>query len=464
MLVKSSFCRLSPWRLGTIVFLWAALSPAATWSGGRTTPALTEIAAVDATGEVDATGQPDWIYGFEDLAGDGYTFKEPEQSIDVRTAYAATDPQRFWARIYVSDTQTPGGNVSGYVFIDADQNTATGGTAIAPEINAQFTTDVSPGGYEYVLELPGSGTTTQVWQYQAGGYVASPVVAARGVAESGVDLDPIRINADRHGYLQASVDLSVVGLTEACTANLYFRSVNKQAAIGKSDLEVGQVTSCIPTTNSSGVPTVLVPPSGCTSSTQCAAGGICQAGQCVFAVPCVTNADCGANMTCTADGRCVPTTGGACTTNTDCSTGLVCSNGQCTACSLGGTQCGTGQICGPNGLCIPDQGVTGTCTTTATCATGLVCSNGQCVACTSNAQCGSGLICQASRCVSGTGAGGSGGGGQLVLQPGDKVEGGACNCTMPGGSRSTAPTGMLLVLPLLASLRRRARRSARRPH
>lgn len=463
MLRKSSFCQLSPWRVGAVVFLWTALSPAATWTGaGRTTPALTEIAAVDATGEVDATGQPNWLYGFEDLAGDGYIFKQPEQSIDVRTAYAATDPQRFWARIYVSDVQTPGGNVSGFVFIDKDRNTATGGTTQAPEINPQFTTAVS-SGYEYVLELPGSGTTTQVWQYQAGGYVANPIPAAQGVAESGVDLDPIRINALQHGYLQASVDLQLVGLTEACTANLYFRSVNKQAAIGKSDLEVGQVTSCIPATNSSGVPTVLLPPTGCTSNAQCAAGGICQAGQCVFAVPCATNADCAANMTCTPDGRCVPNATGNCTTNADCTNpaGLVCVSGQCTACTSN-SQCGAGEICGPNGLCIPDQGVTGTCTTTANCATGLVCSNGQCVACTSNSQCSSGLVCQASRCVSGTGAGGSGGG--IVLQDGEKVEGGAWNCAMPGGGRSTAPAGMLLILPLLASVRRRARRKAQRAH
>lgn len=442
-------------RFVVLSLLWAASAPGQTWQGVRTTPALTEIVAVDSTGELG------WLYGFEDLAGDGTQFQRQEQSIDVRTAYATTDPGRFWARIYVSDTQTPGGNVTGYVFIDADRNVTTGGDAIATEIAAQFTTDASPGGYEYVLELPGSGTQVQVWQHQAqtGQYVATAVAAANGVAESGVDDDPIRLFAPRHGYLQASVDLAVVGLTSACTANLYVRSVNTAAALGRSDLEVGQVASCIPAdANADGVPDVIVPPAGCVSNAECAGGGICQAGTCVFAAPCVTAADCGANETCTVDGRCVPLPAGNCTTNADCTGGLVCVAPRCEPCTLGGTQCGAGQVCGPDGLCIADQGTVGNCTTSRDCSAGLVCSNGQCGACTpGGTQCASGQLCDGNgRCTS-TGTGGNGG---LVLEPGEEVEGGACNCSIPARSRPPLPTAVVLALPLIVVIRRRSRHSS----
>jgi hypothetical protein len=71
---------------------WSASAHAQnTWVDNRTTPTLDEIVAVDKTGE------PNWLYGFEDLVGDGETFAQQEQSIDIRTAYAAADNSRFWA-------------------------------------------------------------------------------------------------------------------------------------------------------------------------------------------------------------------------------------------------------------------------------------------------------------------------------------------------------------------------------
>src|SRR4051794_40659224 len=76
----------------------SAIAAAATWVNNRTTPRLAEIVAVDAAGE------PGWPYGAEDVAGDGAaTFSPAEQTIDIRTAYAATDSARFWARVYFSD-------------------------------------------------------------------------------------------------------------------------------------------------------------------------------------------------------------------------------------------------------------------------------------------------------------------------------------------------------------------------
>src|SRR5262245_25967867 len=104
-----------PWAAltaGAAVALAAATAGAQTWIKPRTTPPLHEIVALDATGEAG------WPYGFEDLAGDGQTFKQPEQAIDVRTAYAATDATRFWVRVYVADPDAVGAGVTVYVFID----------------------------------------------------------------------------------------------------------------------------------------------------------------------------------------------------------------------------------------------------------------------------------------------------------------------------------------------------------
>src|SRR5688572_27522119 len=138
-----------------------ASAEGATWSNGRTTPTLREVVAIDATGETS------WIYGQEDVAGDGLaSFKPQEQSIDVRTGYAATDASTFWVRAYVSEQTSVGGNVTVFVFIDSDANPATGGRANAPEINALLTTDSSPGGYEFCIGMRGNGAVDGIWAYR----------------------------------------------------------------------------------------------------------------------------------------------------------------------------------------------------------------------------------------------------------------------------------------------------------
>ncbi len=146
------------------VVFWAAGGDAAaqTWAGGATTPSGMELVVVDATGELL------WPHGSEDVAGDGDTFQQSEQSIDVRTAYATTDGQRFWARIYVSDPNAPGGNVIGFVFIDSDQSAATGGPASATDIHPGLTTDPTGGGWESVLVIPGNGSAPSVWTWNQG--------------------------------------------------------------------------------------------------------------------------------------------------------------------------------------------------------------------------------------------------------------------------------------------------------
>lgn len=381
-----------------------ASAPAAaqTWAGGRTGPALTEVFAIDATGE------PGWLYGAEDVAGDGIdVFKQQEQSIDIRTAYATTDAQRFWVRVYVSDANAAGGNVTGYVFVDSDKNAGTGGPVAATEIDAKLVASSAPGGYEFVIGIRGNGSIGGVWEWNPTStqYESKNVNPNQASAETGSILDPILINAPAHGYLQARVDLGQIGLTEACDANLYVRTTNETASLGAGDLEVGQVGPCVPADgNDDGVPDLTVPKTGCSTDTECPNGGRCVSGKCVLAVPCAVDGDCPSGHSCQS-GRCVIVPTGTCTDSTECSTG-VCTGGQCVACT-GDAQCASGQRCGPDG-----------------------------------------------RCISGTGTGTGGGG--PTLEPGDEIQGGACTCGIRRAPH--APLLLLTVIPALLWSRRQLRR------
>jgi len=312
-------------------------SAAATWINGRTTPRLSEIVAIDATGESG------WPYGQEDLLGDGATFTPAEQQMDIRTAYAATDTARFWTRIYFSDPAMVGTGVTAYIFIDADQNASTGGRASAAEINPALTTDPSPGGYEFVIGVTGTGTIAGVWQYGTGMYVM--VTTSSSMGEAGSDADPIAIGSLQHGYVQSMVNMNAVGLTPTCSANLFFRSVSGTGG----DLDGGQVGSCVPAdTNADRVPDVVTPVGGCTSDAQCPGGGTCTNMVCSVPPSCSTDADCASTEQCTS-GSCVVRSGGTCTTSAQCAD-LVCTNGQCVACSSN-AECGTGRTCSSTGRC-----------------------------------------------------------------------------------------------------------------
>jgi hypothetical protein len=381
---------------------------AQTWVAPRTAPALTEIVAIDATGEVG------WPYGAEDLVGDGIeSFQQQEQSIDIRTAYASTDAQRFWVRVHVSDPNAVGGNITAFVFIDADLSLATGGSAAQTAIDPKLTTDPTMGGYDYVLAIRGNGSVDQIWSWQAAQmqFTGNAPTPTQATAETGQDQDPIQINGDAHGYLQASVELGLVGLTQACNANLFFRSVNA-SSMGDGDLEVGQIAPCVPAdANDDGVPDLVVPVGGCTSDAQCPADGLCVGGQCVVATPCITDTDCRTDEQCSPDGRCIPRPAGPCQSNTDCGD-LVCTAGTCTACTFGSTECGDGRRCGSGGRCVIDTN--------------------------------------------------AGAGGGISLAPGEEVRGGAFTCAATSGSSGGSggwPLGLLagLAVPAAIAYRRRKR-------
>lgn len=338
--------------LAAIVLVVAAptAASAATWINARTTPHLSEVVGIDKTGEVA------WLYGREDVLGDGIdVFTQPEQSIDLRTAYAATDTTKFWVRVYVSDPNAVGASDTVFVFIDADKNPATGGKTASTMLSPAFTTDASPGGYEYVVGLLGNGTIANIWEWRQNqmqyNVLNAPPMDAIG--ETGKDLDPLRVFADQHGYVQGAVTLTLIGLTSACNANLYVRSANQ---MGASDLDMAFPTSCVPVdANGDKIPDILVPPMGCMNNSECPQGGVCQNGMCVLTPPCVTDANCPNGYTCTVDGRCVPKGGTACSSNAQCN-GLVCVNGTCAPCTQGGNQCTNGAVCAPNGTCTNGMG------------------------------------------------------------------------------------------------------------
>jgi hypothetical protein len=395
-----------PAACGAIALAVASPAGAATWAGGGMTPTLRQVVATDATGE------PKWPFGQEDVAGDGAgTFGRAEQAADVRTGYAAADGAKLWLRAYVSDADAVAGDLTLFAFVDRDRNAATGGPAAAPEIDPRLTAVASPGGFDRVVGVRGDGTFVDLWAWSAERAAYEPVPGARGrgAGEAGRDVDPIRIGADVHGYVQASVELAAVEVGAACEANVFFRTVNGAAAPGRpGDLDVGAFGPCVPAdADGDKVPDVAVP-GGCADDDQCPNGGACEGGKCLVAAPCVTTNDCPSGRECTADGRCVARGGGACTTNEQCG-GRVCKAGACAACAPGGDECGAGRRCNADGTC-----------------------------------------------------GGADGPGAPSLGPGGRVEGGAFNCGGARGGAGAAGAGGVLAGLWAAAAAARGRGSRRR--
>ncbi len=275
--------RLLPALIGASSLLLALPAHAATWTENRTTPAVSELVAVDQTGEAG------WLFGSEDLAGDGAnTFGEAEQAADVRSAYAETQRNQLWLRMYVSARTAPTA-LKAFAFVDADNDTRTGGPARAPEVDASLDADGSPGGYDYVLAWTGTGLIG-AWRWQPpngigagmgnmGSYQAlTDVEPLHAQPELGIDLDPLRLNAEQNGYVQLAVDLEPIHLGVRCEAQLLFRSISGTLR----DRDVGSAGPCTPgDDNHNGVADVAEPDASCTSDKQCPANGTCTDGKCV---------------------------------------------------------------------------------------------------------------------------------------------------------------------------------------
>jgi hypothetical protein len=390
----------------------ASRASAQTWTEGRTTPSGLELVAVDATGELF------WPYGAEDLAADGDSFEQPERAIDLRTAYAATDAQRFWARLYVSDTAAPATTLIGFVFVDSDASAATGGTAAATDVHPGLGADPSGGGYEAVLVLR-RDVAPVVWTWNAGPdrWEQAEIEPEQVATESGVDEDPIRagLGGDDHGYLQGNAEHALLGAAATCSVRLFVRSV---VDAGGGDADLGVSSPCEPLdANADGVPDNAVPAS-CDADDDCPFDGICQNGACQQTELCDDPTDCDADEDCSLDGRCVVRPGGSCTDDTTCSSRL-CVNGACGTCTLGGNECGAGRRCGADGRCVdgadPGAGATGA-------------------------------------------SSGAGGGDGL----GGDVQGGACTCDLVGARGTTGALGEVGGLAALVAIAWTRRRRAPR--
>jgi hypothetical protein len=269
--------------LGAAGVVFALPAGAQTWVHERTTPAPSELVAVDQTGE------PGWLFGPEDIAADGAAnFNAAEQAADVRSAYAATDSQRLWLRVYVSARTAPEA-LRSFVFIDTDDDTSTGGPARAPEVDAALDADAAASGYEIALAWTGT-SFVGAWRWTPGNgngngngntsayQPVTNVEPLHAATERGVDLDPLRLTAAENGYVQLALDVEPIQLHARCAAKLLFRSTSGTLR----DRDLGRAGPCVPGDgNHNGLADVAEPDASCTTDSQCPADGSCDDGKCV---------------------------------------------------------------------------------------------------------------------------------------------------------------------------------------
>jgi hypothetical protein len=228
---------------------------------------------------VDQTGEPGWLFGAEDLAGDGpNTFNDAEQAADVRSGYAATDAERLWLRVYVSADTAPEA-LQAFVFIDVDRNATTGGPGSAPEIDAALGASTAPGGYEFVLGFNGE-EFLGAWSWAQAPARFQPLNnldPLEAVTQAGADLDPLRLNGPRNGYVQANLKFAPIQLSVGCEANLLFRSTSGTL----QDRDLGRVGPCRPgDANDNDIADVAETDAQCDTDDQCPAGGRCVDDRC----------------------------------------------------------------------------------------------------------------------------------------------------------------------------------------
>lgn len=380
------------------------------WSDARQDPALFEIVSIDATGE------PGFPYGREDIADDGLDkFTPAEAAGDLRSLYVSTDATRLWLRSYFAGSSAPARELRVFFFIDVDGRDGTGGPAQGMELDEELAKDPTRGGYEVAVSVRGDGMLLGVFDWDAGmgDWLKNKDAAAPAiVAEQGAELDPLAIGAARHGYLQIALTHSLSGLTQSCAGTFFVRTLGELNAMDTFADDAPQEFFCHAPADAYGVPIVLQP-EGCDNDEQCPGEGRCQDGVCLIAYPCAGDQDCPNDHRCMQD-RCVRVVSGSCDDAADCH-GLVCENMRCVACTESGARaCEKGLTCAPDGSCVDTSDV-------------------------------------------------GRGNGNGVQGPG-KVRGGAFSCALgaSAASRSSLELSLLALLALAALTRTRARRAADR--
>jgi OOP family OmpA-OmpF porin len=341
--------------------LWAPWALAATWVDERTTPYLLDLVVIDRTGEAG------WVFGPEDVAGDGLAMFGPdERAVDVRSAYAASEDGRLWLRAYVSSELAPDPTLRVYFFIDSDDDRRTGSSAAAPAVDASFTSDGSPGGYDVVIGIQSGTALAGIWRWNTdrGEYVPVNEAPLAAAVESGVDLDPLRVFADTHGYLQVALDGDELDIAPSCDANLLVRSAT---SAGFGDADVGEIAACIALdADRNHVTDVVEDPRAldCERDEQCPTAGLCIAGRCRYASHCRVDADCASDERCEDNDVCRARGGGSCTGDEACAGGLVCDAASCQPCS-GDPSCSGDERCAASGRCVDETTPSGSATTSA---------------------------------------------------------------------------------------------------
>jgi hypothetical protein len=333
------------------VFLLSVLeaggAQAQTWSSPRGRPALWQITSVDATGDSN------WPYGSEDVAGDGAAdFEEDEAGADLRTVYADADTDRLWLRAYVASESAPSENTVAYFFLDIDARNATGGDAASSALWPELEADPTTGGYERAFAVSGGGDLVGAWRWDAAASEWMVVDAQPDElrAEAQRAIDPIRIGASERGYFQVDIDHAISTLDSSCDGNIFVRIQHDdppQRDFGDDDDEAW---ACRSPLDGLGDPIILREPE-CSDDADCPAGGSCVNDVCLFTYECTGDADCPAGERCTG-GECVRVVDEDCTTDAMCD-GLVCASGSCAACSESGARACEGDlVCSPDGSCV----------------------------------------------------------------------------------------------------------------
>jgi OmpA-OmpF porin, OOP family len=333
----------------------SARAGAATWAEARTTPIIGDLVAIDRTGERD------WLFGAEDIKGDGLArFDAPERALDVRSAYVAYDGTRLWLRAYVSSEQAPDAGLRVYFFIDADDDRRTGGRAAAPEIDPAFTEDTSAGGYDVVVGMQGATVVGSVWQWgsEDGRFAPLPLPPLNIQAESGTDTDPLRVFADSHGYVQAALNAGPLEIAKSCNASLLVRS---SSADGTGDRDVGAAEPCVATDGDRNGVADLIEGSeskSCERDEQCPGRGLCVASRCLYPSYCRDDSDCNDDELCDDSDICRAKNGKSCSAEGSCGGGLVCIASQCGSCT-DDASCQAGQRCAASGRCVDERSRSG---------------------------------------------------------------------------------------------------------
>ncbi len=322
---------------------------AQSWSGGRANPLLRQIAAVDASGESG------WIYGQEDVAGDGATLMANEAGTDIRTVYADSDAQRLWLRAYMIAQAAPLTNLVAYFFIDTDARDDTGGAPLGGPGWPAFRADPMLRGFERAIGVriepePALPSVIGAWNWDGQAWTAIAVEQDAVRAEAGQSRDPLQIGPSDfpRAYVQVDALHAVSGLNASCGGNLLVRTFYEQQAPPRAFGDDSASFACRPGLDPYGDPEIIRV--DCSADAECPNGGRCRDGVCLFAYPCSADTDCVTGERCMAN-ACVRVVDRTCRDDSQCE-GLVCESGMCVACTENGARaCANGYACSPNGRC-----------------------------------------------------------------------------------------------------------------